>query len=72
MPIQPKMYVPSDAKSDVIPVGGGAGSQYGGLVIKDQNHLNRLIKSADSDEALKRIKRALDRQGMDSSVIDDR
>lgn len=39
--------------------------------IRDEAHLNRLINNADSDQKLMEIKRQLERQGMDSSVIED-
>lgn len=41
------------------------------LVIRDQRHLDRLMKNAESDDALLRIRRALERQGMDTSGLDN-
>jgi hypothetical protein len=53
------------------PLGGSSpvGTRAKGLVIRDRDHLNKLIRNADSDDRLMEIKRALRRQGMDDSVI---
>lgn len=52
------------------PLGGSSpvGTK-GGLVIRDRAHLNKLLNNAEGDADLRRIKRALERQGMDSSVV---
>lgn len=57
--------VAPSTEMDPIPKGGPRG----GLVIKDASHLNRLIRNAEGDADLRKIKKALERQGMDSSVI---
>lgn len=35
--------------------------------IRDSSHLQRLMRNADSDEAMQRIKRRGERQGLDTS-----